>query len=406
MHNPPMNAPGPSNDRRSRTADRLRPFGTTIFAEITARAVETGSVNLGQGMPDFDGPGWLRDLAAEARRAGPNQYAPMAGLPELRRALAGRWAGRSGLACDPDAEVTVTSGCTEALAACALGLLNPGDRVVVFEPYYDAYPADLALAGAEAVFVALRAQADGSFVFDEAELRSACAGARAIMVNTPHNPTGKVFSTRELTLIASLCVEHDLIVLSDEVYETLVYGGAEHVRLATLPGMRDRTITLGSFGKMFSVTGWKIGWAIGPAALSAAVRGAHQFLTFAVPTALQRAAASAIEDDRGYGDELRARLMRSRDRLSEALRATGFVLDAPEGGYFILADHTAVCARLGIEPADDRALCAHLMETVGVATIPPTAFYRHPQHGRRLLRFSFCKSDEVLADAIERLAKL
>lgn len=397
-----MNTSGPS----SRVADRLARFGTTIFAEVTARAIETGSVNLGQGMPDFDGPAWLLEAAAEALREGPNQYAPMPGLPALRDALAARWTRLTDLPCDPATDVTVTSGCTEALAACALGLLNPGDRVVVFEPYYDAYPADLSLAGAEPVFVPLRAQADGSFVFDEAELRAACDGARAILVNTPHNPTGKVFTGDELTLIASLCERHGMIAISDEVYETLVYDDAEHIRLAALPGMRERTVTLGSFGKMFSVTGWKIGWAVAPAGLTAGVRSAHQFLTFAVPTPLQRAAALAIEDDRAYGAELRAQLGSARDRLDAALRDAGFVLTPPAGGYFILADHSAVSERLGMEPADDRTLCEHLMRTVGVATIPPTAFYRHPEHGRRLLRFSFCKSEPVLADAIERIGRI
>ena len=248
------------------TARRLQPFGTTIFAEMTRLAQAHNAVNLSQGFPDEDGPEAVRRAAAEATLAGPNQYAPLPGLPDLRREIARRFESLSGLPTDPDAHITVTSGCTEAIAASCLGLLNAGDRVVVFEPYYDSYRACIAMADAVPTFVTLRAP---DFRFDEAELRRACAGARAILVNTPHNPTGRVFTREELTLIAALCVEHDLIALCDEVYEELVFSG-EHIRLATLPGMAERTVTMSSVGKTYSLTGWKVGWTIAPAALTKA----------------------------------------------------------------------------------------------------------------------------------------
>jgi len=242
-------------------ASRLAPFGTTVFAEISARARAADAIDLGQGKPDFEGPDFVKDAAAEALRERSNQYAPHPGVPELREAIAADWLCSRGEAIDPGDEVTVTAGCTEAIPAAMLGLLEPGDRVVVFEPFYDCYPAALALAGAEPVYVALRRQHDGSFAFDPVELARACQGARALLVNTPHNPTGKVFTRDELNTIAESVIHHDLLVFADEVYDRLVYEG-EHVSIATLPGMRGRTLTMGSLGKMFSLTGWKIGWIV------------------------------------------------------------------------------------------------------------------------------------------------
>jgi N-succinyldiaminopimelate aminotransferase len=387
-----------------RTSARLRPFGTTIFAEITARAQAANAVNLGQGMPDFDGPDWIKDAATTAMREHPNQYAPMPGVPALRQALS-RWAGRTlGTSPDPDAEVTVTAGCTGALAATHLGLFDPGDEVIAFEPLYDAYAADAALAGAVSRAVPLRTDGSGAFGFDPGELLAAIGPrTRAILVNTPHNPTGKVFTRAELETIAAIAIEHDLIVISDEVYERLVFDGAEHVSIASLPGMRERTVTLGSFGKSFNMTGWKIGWAIAPAPLTAAVRAAHQFINFAVATPLQHAAAAALDGSADFfatfADDFRSK----RDRLGAALVDTGFVFDPPRGGYFILADHSAVSRKLGL--ADDVELCRWLIERAGVATIPPTAFYQHPEHGRHLLRFAFCKRDGTLDEAAGRLRR-
>ena len=387
-----------------RTSTRLRPFGTTIFADITARAIKSRAVNLGQGMPDFDGPDWIKDAATDAMRRYPNQYAPMPGVPALRDALRSRWAASTGLDADVDTEITVTAGCTGALAACHLGLLEPGDEVIAFEPFYDAYGADAALAGARSVAVPLRPDAIGHFAFDPDELASAVSDrTRAIIVNTPHNPTGKVFTHAELQQIAHLAIERDLVVIADEVYEHLVFDDARHVSIATLPGMRERTITLGSFGKSFSLTGWKIGWAIAPPDLTAAVRAAHQFINFAVATPLQHAAGEALNrgDDHlaGLGPDFAER----RDQLGTALLDLGFAFEAPRGGYFILADHTAVSRRLGV--ADDVELCRWLIERAGVATIPPTAFYQHPEHGKHLLRFAFCKAHDTLREASDRLRR-
>ncbi|MEM0983957.1 MAG: aminotransferase class I/II-fold pyridoxal phosphate-dependent enzyme, partial [Planctomycetota bacterium] len=306
-------------------------------------------------------------------------------------------------AVDVDAEITVTAGCTEAIGATAMGLLEPGDRVVVFEPYYDCYPAALALAGAEPVFVALRQQADGSFGFDGDELRSACAGARAVLVNTPHNPTGKVFTAAELQVIAEAALEHDLLVLADEVYDQLVYEG-EHVSIASLDGMRERTVTMGSLGKTFSLTGWKVGWTIASPELTRAVRSAHQFLIYAVATPLQHAAAVGIREGDAYIAEQREMFRSRRDLLGAELAKLGFTFAPTQGGYFILADHTAFSGPRGI--TSDVELCHHLIEHAGVATIPPSAFYANKELGRPLLRFAFCKTEGTLRAAVERLSAM
>lgn len=385
-------------------AERLRPFGTTIFAEMTALANEHKAVNLSQGFPDFDGPEFVREAATRAMAEGRNQYAPLPGTPELRAAISG-WYGRGGMDVDPDREVTVTAGCTEALAASFLGIVNPGDEVVVFEPFYDSYRACLAMAGAVGRWVTLRPGADGRFEFDEAELRAAFGPkTRAILVNTPHNPTGKVFTREELGLIRDLCVEHDAIAIVDEVYERLTYDrGLPHVRLAQLDGMGERTLTLSSLGKTFSLTGWKIGWAVGPAWLTAGVRSAHQFLTYAVATPLQIGAAAALSEGEQSVRELRAHYHAMRDLLAGALEGVGLRVLTPDGSYFIMADHTPVSARLGL--ADDVAFCRHLTSTVGVAAIPPSAFYADPGHGAAFVRFAFCKTEGTMRAAIERLEK-
>ena len=392
----------------SAVADRLAPFGTTIFAEMTALAQAHGAVNLSQGFPDFDGPAFVREAAARAIAEGRNQYAPLHGVPELREAIAG-WRERvAGDRPDPNAEVTVTSGCTEALAATMLGLLNPGDEVVLFEPYYDSYMACVRMAGATPRVVTLRAPApnqpdDAPFTFDPDELRAAFTErTRAVLVNTPHNPTGKVFTRDELALIADLCMRHDAIAISDEVYERLVYDGAEHVSIATLPGMRERTVVCSSVGKTFSFTGWKIGWAIAPARLTAGVRAAHQFLTFAVATPLQHAAAAALREPEGEASvrELVARSARSRDFLIDALRRAGLRPFVPEGSYFVLADHGA----LGM--GDDVRFCRTLTTEHRVAAIPPSAFYTNKEHARGLARFAFCKREDTLNVAAQRLGGL
>lgn len=380
---------------------RLAPFGTSVFAEMTRLATQHGAINLAQGFPDFDGPEHVKAAAKAAIDAGHAQYARMPGIPALTQALARQWKADTGLDVDPDAQITVTAGCTEAIAATLLGLLNPGDEVVVFEPFYDSYRACVELAGATPRFVTLRAP---DFGFDPAELRAAFTSrTRAVLVNTPHNPTGRVFTPEELGLIAGLCHDTNATAISDEVYERLVYDG-EHISIATLPGMAERTITLSSLGKTFSLTGWKIGWAIAPPELTRAVRAAHQFLTFAVNTPMQHAAVAALASPPSYFQQLLADYRRKRDLLADALSGLGFTLRKPEGSYFIYADHTPISSRLGL--GDDVAFCRHLTAVVGVAAIPPTAFYFNTDHGRPLVRFAFCKKDETLHAAIERLKRL
>ncbi|MFO0833468.1 MAG: aminotransferase class I/II-fold pyridoxal phosphate-dependent enzyme [Phycisphaerales bacterium] len=389
-------------------AARLAPFGTTIFTEMTRLAQRHNAVNLAQGFPDFDGPEFVKDAAIDAIRAGRSQYARMFGDPALNAALAQRWRSLTGQAIDPDTQITITSGCTEAIAATMLGVINPGDRVVMFEPYYDSYRATAAMAGAEPRFVTLRPPADlragqvtsSPFWFDMGELERAMAGARAILVNTPHNPTGHVFSRDELERIAFLCAKHNVLAITDEVYEDLTYGH-EHVRLATLPGMAERTVTLSSLGKTFSLTGWKIGWAITAPELSRGVRAAHQFLTFATATPLQIGAIAAIERGGDYISSLRAQFTQRREFLAATLASLGFGVVMPRGTYFIMADHTEVSRRMGV--AGDVEFCRELPARFGVAAIPPSVFYDNPENGRSLARFAFCKKQETLEEAARRL---
>ncbi|MDQ7013738.1 MAG: aminotransferase class I/II-fold pyridoxal phosphate-dependent enzyme [Planctomycetota bacterium] len=397
----------------TQTASRLRPFGTSIFAEMSVLATQHNAINLSQGFPDFDGPEFLKAAAQQAIEIGHNQYARTQGVPALNEAIAAWWKRGGGCEVDPHAEITVTSGCTEALAACCLGLLEPGDEVVCFEPFYDAYLADVALAGAVPRAVTLRPNRDRSaFGFDETELRRAFTPrTRAVLLNTPHNPTGKVFTRDELALIADLAIEHGTIVLADEVYERLVFEPARpHISIASLPGMAERTITLSSLGKTFSMTGWKIGWAIAPPAFTAGVRAAHQFLTFASATPLQHAAAVALASEEGeaYVEQLQRDYAKRRRFLADALTELGFGVIEPEGTYFIMADHTAVSERLGLtngkgEPADDFVMSRWLIEHAGVATIPPSVFYHDKMEGRKYLRFAFCKRAETLRAAVDRM---
>lgn len=416
--------PGAYADGMSMISTALAPFGTTIFATISRLALEHKAVNLGQGFPDFDGPDWVKDAVARALRDEPNQYAPMPGVPALREAIADRWRRHTGLAVDPSTEVTVTAGCTEAIAAALLGICNPGDEVVMFEPFYDSYRACAAMAGVTIKPVTLRARfaADSrsieSFDFDAGELWDAFSErTRAVIVNTPHNPTGKVFSQSELGLIADACMKHGCVAIVDEVYDRLVFEPAvrPHVHLAAVPGMAERTINLNSLGKTFSLTGWKIGWAVAPGELTAAVRAAHQFLTFAVATPLQHGAAAALRREDEYVPELIARLGATRAELFDGLRGLGFVPHLPAGGYFVIADFVraegagggtarSVAQRLGV--ADDAALCRAMIERLGVAAIPPSVFYARPEHGRSLVRFAFCKRAETVRAALQRLSRL
>jgi N-succinyldiaminopimelate aminotransferase len=375
---------------------RMRPFGTTIFAEMSALAVRTGSVNLGQGFPDTDGPPEMLEAAVRAIREGRNQYPPGPGIPELRAAISAHQEAFWGLRYDPDSEVLVTAGATEAIAASILAFCESGDEVVCFEPYYDSYAASIALAGAVRRPVTLRAAGDG-YSFDPDELRAAFGTrTRMVLLNSPHNPTGKVFTRAELALIAALCVEHDTIAVTDEVYEHLVFDGV-HVPIASLPGMRERTVQISSAGKTFSCTGWKVGWACGPAPLVSAVLRVKQFLTFVNAGPQQPAVAVALALPRSYFDHFRSGLLAKRDRLCAGLADAGFGVLRPQGTYFVTADITPLGGVDGVE------FCRSLPERCGVVAVPTQVFYDHVDAGRRLVRFAFCKRDEVLDAAIARL---
>jgi N-succinyldiaminopimelate aminotransferase len=372
---------------------KLAGFGTTIFAEMSALATATGAVNLGQGFPDTDGPSVVLEAAVTAIRAGVNQYPPGPGALVLREAIARHQQRFYGLVHDPESEVLVTAGATEALAASLLGMLEDGDEVVVFEPMYDSYPATVAFAGATHRAVTLRPP---DFRVTAEALRDAITDrTRVMLVNSPHNPTGRVLDAEELALIAAACREHDLVCVSDEVYEHLVYDG-EHIPPATLPGMSERTLTISSVGKSFSFTGWKIGWASGPAELVAATRTAKQFLSFAGGTPLQHAAAAALRLPASALAELRDDLRRTRDQLCEGLAAAGLNPIVPAATYFVNAD-------VG---SDAVAFCRELPERAGVVAIPTSVFYDDKRAAPTLVRFAFCKRPEVIAQAAQRLAAL
>lgn len=377
---------------------RLAAFGTTIFAEMSALAVRTGSINLGQGFPDTDGPEEIREAAVRALRAGHgNQYPPGPGVPELRNAVAAHQERFYGLTWSPETEVLVTTGATEAIAASLLALLEPGDEVIAFEPYYDSYAACIAMAGAKRVPLTLRAP---SFRPDLDELRGLITPrTRLLLLNTPHNPTGAVLTPGELAGIAALAVEHDLLVVTDEVYEHLVFAGAHHP-IAALPGMRERTVSVSSSGKTFSYTGWKIGWVTGDAPLVAAVRAAKQYLTFVSGGPFQYAIAEALALPDAFFTDFREGMRRKRDLLAKGLRAAGFRVYEPQGTYFITTD----ISPFGDEDAG--AFCRALPERCGVAAVPNSVFYDDPEAGRSQVRFTFCKKDDVLEEAVERLARL
>jgi N-succinyldiaminopimelate aminotransferase len=378
-------------------ASRLHGLGTTIFAEMSALAARTGAINLGQGFPDTDGPAEVAEAAVAAIRSGHNQYPPGSGIEPLRRAIAAHQERFWGMVVDPDTEVLVTAGATEALAAAFLSLCEPGDEVVVFDPAFDSYRAAAAMAGAIVRPVVLRGP---DFVADLDALASAITPqTRMVLLNTPHNPTGKVFTPSELNGIARLCVEHDLLAVTDEVYEHLVFEG-EHRPLASFPGMAERTLTISSAGKTFSFTGWKIGWACGPADLVGAVKTAKQFLTFVNGAPFQPAVTVGL----GLGDEffadLRDDLRVRRDQLVEGLRQGGFDVFVPEGTYFVTADIRPLGATDGL------SFCRSLPERCGVVAVPTSALYGDPSEGRHFVRFAFCKRPEVLAEAVERLSAL
>lgn len=381
-------------------SNKLQPFGTTVFSEMTRLALEHEAINLSQGFPDFEGPEEIREAAVEALRAGHNQYPRSQGAVPLVQAVTAQRAALFGLEYDPITEAVVFSGATEGLSSSFLGLLNPGDEVVLFEPVYDSYPACVALAGAVPRYCTLRFP---DFAVDLDHLASLFnERTKLLMLNTPHNPTGKVFSRAELEAIAELCKAHDVTVLADEVYEHLTYDDTPHVPMATLPGMRERTLSISSTGKTYSFTGWKVGWATGPQPLVAAAQAAHQFVTFATAHPLQHAVAHALERfGRDYFTRLRAEYTERRDLLLEILRGAGLKVATPKGAYFVLADFS------DLFDGDDVAFAKHLVTELGVAAVPPSAFYPHtPDEGRRLIRFAFCKRRQTLEAAAERLREL
>ncbi|MFG2194943.1 pyridoxal phosphate-dependent aminotransferase [Streptomyces sp. NPDC048639] len=382
---------------------RLSAFGTTIFAEMSALAATTGSINLGQGFPDTDGPDEVREAAVRALRDGHgNQYPPGPGIPELRTAIAEHQQRRYGLPYDPDREVLVTAGATEAIAASLLALLEPGDEVIALEPYYDSYAACIAMAGGTRVPVTLRPDPESlTYRLDLDELRAAVTDrTRLILLNSPHNPTGTVLTRDELAAVAELACERDLLVVTDEVYEHLVFDGGEHHPIAGFPGMRERTVTIGSAGKTFSFTGWKVGWVTAAPELVTAVRSAKQFLTYVSAGPFQYAVAEALRLPDSYFDALREDLGVKRDVLSAGLAESGFRVFRPSGTYFVTTD---------IRPlgeSDGFAFCRALPERCGVVAIPNAVFYDHQDEGAPFVRFAFCKRTEVLEEAVTRLKQL
>jgi N-succinyldiaminopimelate aminotransferase len=378
-------------------AERLRGIPGTIFSEMSALAVRTGALNLGQGFPDRDGPDSVVEAAVSALRSGRNQYAPGIGVPELRNAIASHQARHYGIELDPDRQVVVTTGATEGIAAALLALVDPGDEVVVLEPFYDSYTAMIQMAGGVRRPVTLRAP---DFRLDVDELRAAVTPkAKVLLLNTPHNPTGTVLSRAELEAVADVAREHDLVVVTDEVYEHLVYDDHEHVPLATLPGMFERTVSISSAGKTFSFTGWKVGWATGPESLVRVVEGAKQWLTFSSGSPLQPAIAHALDDESGYYAALAKELEAKRDSLCEGLRQLDVDVYVPQGTYFVTTDVRRYGYRDGLE------FCKALPGKAGVVAIPSQAFYDDVEEGRHKVRWAFCKEQSFLDEGLRRLVE-
>lgn len=385
----------PTNDADPRAARRVHGISQTIFSEMSMLALRTGSLNLGQGFPDRDGPDSVIDVAVEAMRNGRNQYAPGPGVAELRRAVASHQKRYYDLDIDPDRQVLVTAGATEAIAGALLGLVDPGDEVVVLEPFYDSYPAMIQIAGGVRRPVTLRAP---DFRLDVEALRAAVTDrTKLILLNSPHNPTGTVLNRSELEAVAEIAREHDLLVVTDEVYEHLVYDG-EHTPMATLQGMFDRTVSISSSGKTFSFTGWKIGWATGPEGLVRAVQSAKQWLTFTSGTPLQPAIAHALEHESAYYSALAEELVVKRDKLCAGLRELDLDVFASQSTYFVTTDVSRYGYRDGLE------FCLAMQQKAGVVAIPMQFFYDDADEGRHKVRWAFCKDQEILDEAVSRLS--
>jgi len=379
-------------------AERIANLGTTIFAEMTALANRHGAINLGQGFPDFPAPDFLKNAAVASIRADVNQYAPSNGGAKLRQAVANKMERWYGLSVDPVNEVVITHGATEAISGEMMGLTDRWDEIILFEPCYDSYVPSVQMAGGIPRFYTLKPP---DWHIDREQLTALFnEKSKLILVNTPHNPTGKLFTRDELGLISDLCLSHDVIAITDEVYEHITFDGHPHNCLATFPGMAERTVTISSLGKSFSVTGWKVGWAMGTPELVKAVTRGHQFITFCGAAPLQEAALAAFEVDETYYSQLSTMYQQKRDLLITALRKAGLRPITPSGTYFVMVDISE------LHFSDDVAFCRYLTEEIGVAAIPPSAFYHRPEDGAQLARFAFCKSDKTLIEAGRRLLKL
>ena len=378
-------------------AQRATTFTESVIREMTRIAQQHGAINLAQGFPDFPMPAPMKDAACAAVQGDINQYAITWGAPARRRAIAEKYRRWYGMDVDPDRDITVTCGATEAMASTFLALVNPGDEVIVLEPFYENYGPDAILADAKPVFVPLEAP---RWTLDPDRLRAAFGPrTKAIIVNTPHNPSGRVLSREELSLIAELCLAHDAWAFTDEIYEHIRYAGAHHA-LATWPGMRERTVTISGLSKTFSCTGWRLGYAIAPADASTAIRKVHDFLTVGAPAPLQAAAAVGMAFDADYYNHLARDYRERRDVLCAALTEAGFTYTAPEGAYYVLADFSA------LSDQTDDAFAKWMTREVGVATVPGSSFYHEPALGRSMVRFAFCKKRATLEAAAERLAQL
>ena len=386
-----------------RISQKAARFTESVIRDMTRQALRHGAVNLAQGFPDFPAPEELKAAAQKAVADDINQYAITWGAQNFRRALADKFSRCQGIEVDPEREITVCCGSTEAMIATLLALVDPGEEVIVFEPFYENYGPDAILSGALPHYVSLHPPVtpDGEWSFDPAELRAAFnAKTRAIIVNTPHNPTGKVFTRTELELIRDLCVEFDVLVLTDEIYEHILYDGAQHISPATIEGLRERTVTINSLSKSYSVTGWRVGWAIAPPEMTAAIRKVHDFLTVGAAAPLQAAGATAVSFPDAYYEKLSAGYAARRDLLLAALRNAGFTAWRPQGAYYIMTEISA------FELGNDRSFASYLVEKVGVAVVPGSSFYSDPLRGSSQVRFAFCKRPETLEHAIRNLRAL
>jgi aspartate/methionine/tyrosine aminotransferase len=381
-----------------RASAKASSFTESVIREMTRLSDLHGAINLGQGFPDFPAPQELKDAAARAIAEDHNQYPVTWGVPAFREAIAAKYARDYGMTVDPETEICVTCGSTEAMVASMLGVLDPGDEVVIFEPFYENYGPDAILSGAIPRYVSLRPP---GWTFDEAELRAAFTDrTSAVLVTTPNNPTGKVFARDELEAIAKLCVRFDAIAITDEIYEHITYDDARHVPIATIPGMEDRTITISALSKTYSVTGWRVGWAIAPAVLTGGIRTVHDFLTVAAPAPLQVAGVTALGLPAGYYERIRLEYDERRATMIGLLGEAGFGASPPQGAYYVMAD----ISHLGL--GDDVETARHLVEEVGVASVPGSSFFSRPELGRSIVRFAFCKKLDTLEAAGDRLVRL